>query len=305
MTLVREIHAPDVLLREWLHGRSERLVIEERSASTVVLIKSGRATVALGREIHPLRRLAVVTVGPGTTATLEMNDARVALVECLLEPGHLVPGDVLLPRHGLTGAFGVFRSAKPAWKDLLELMVAPSDPETAPSAAVIQGGVFTALERVRRRERRKGRPEAAWLEVARARLTAEFRTPPLVLELAREAGIERRRFVRLFRQRYGLTPSDYLREVRVRQATRLMRTTTLSPRAIALECGFHHRQHLERSLRLAFAGGELDPMVLARLRVRRGGEAPDTHSSPVATHSHPQPAGRHVPVSARAVRGSF
>lgn len=54
-------------------------------------------------------------------------------------------------------------------------------------------------------------------------------------KMARVAGVSKFRFVRLFKLTYGLTPNSYLKQVRVAQAKKLLKTKhTLSQASIAV-----------------------------------------------------------------------
>jgi len=50
--------------------------------------------------------------------------------------------------------------------------------------------------------------------------------------------VNERRLLRAFHRHLGMTPTDYLREQRMRAARRLLDETTLSITAIAAEVGF-------------------------------------------------------------------
>ena len=67
-------------------------------------------------------------------------------------------------------------------------------------------------------------------------------------ELAAAAGCSRYAAYRAFRQAYGLAPSDYQRELRVRTARRLL-TAGVEPALAAAEAGFADQAHLTRWFR--------------------------------------------------------
>ena len=67
-------------------------------------------------------------------------------------------------------------------------------------------------------------------------------------ELAAAAGCSRYVAYRAFRQAYGLAPSDYQRELRVRTARRLL-TAGVEPALAAAEAGFADQAHLTRWFR--------------------------------------------------------
>ena len=69
-------------------------------------------------------------------------------------------------------------------------------------------------------------------------MSTQFKHTLSIPTLAREAGISRFHFTRLFRQKTGLTPYAYLSEIRSLSARQLLDTTDLSISAIAIECGY-------------------------------------------------------------------
>jgi AraC-like DNA-binding protein len=67
-------------------------------------------------------------------------------------------------------------------------------------------------------------------------------------DLAEAAGCSRYAAYRAFRQAYGLSPSDYQRQLRVRAARRLL-SRGIGPAAAAAETGFADQAHLTRWFR--------------------------------------------------------
>ena len=59
-----------------------------------------------------------------------------------------------------------------------------------------------------------------------------------VADIARDIGLDRSYFSTLFRRETGLSPKEYLTQLRVRRATALLRTTDLPSAEVALACGF-------------------------------------------------------------------
>ncbi len=59
-----------------------------------------------------------------------------------------------------------------------------------------------------------------------------------ISDLARIAGYSRYHFTRLFKQAYGLSPTDYLCDLRIAHASRLLRESDATVRTIAGQCGF-------------------------------------------------------------------
>ncbi len=71
---------------------------------------------------------------------------------------------------------------------------------------------------------------------------------PLV-ELAQMTGLSTSRFKCLFKQSTGLSPHQYVIQQRVERAKRLLATTALTIREVAIEVGFADQSHLARLFR--------------------------------------------------------
>jgi AraC family transcriptional regulator len=76
-----------------------------------------------------------------------------------------------------------------------------------------------------------------------------FRESIRVRDLASAAGIHPVHVARLFRRYTGVTPGEYLQQLRVQQACRLMQEPERSLAEIASESGFADQSHLNRVLR--------------------------------------------------------
>lgn len=72
-----------------------------------------------------------------------------------------------------------------------------------------------------------------------AHLDEEFRLD----ELAREAGMSKFHFCRLFRKTTGLSPSRYFIRLRMEMARRLLRETSRSVIEVGLEVGYSSPSH--------------------------------------------------------------
>ena len=90
-----------------------------------------------------------------------------------------------------------------------------------------------------------GRQFAAVRELMDDRLAG-----PLPLEeLATAASLSVRQFARSFKATTGQTPHRYLMQLRLEQATRLLRTGSVPIAEVATRCGFAHQEHLTRTMR--------------------------------------------------------
>lgn len=113
-------------------------------------------------------------------------------------------------------------------------------------------------------------PVSASSTLSAARLEDYIRAhwaEPLTVEAVAEAcGMSVRSVFLRFKQRYGLTPNAFIRQVRLEEAKRLLEQDpgSTSVLDVALKCGFSSFGHFARRYRDAF--GELPSVTLARRR---------------------------------------
>ena len=68
-------------------------------------------------------------------------------------------------------------------------------------------------------------------------------------QLAEHHGISREHFARVFSQRFGLPPGNWLNQARLKKVRQLLRETNLPVGDIALQCGFASAHTLARNIR--------------------------------------------------------
>jgi len=124
--------------------------------------------------------------------------------------------------------------------------------------------LFGTVGRAADAERGTARP--AWLERARECLHAGLGQSWTLETLGRAAEVEPHRLVRGFRRFLRTTPADYLRQIRVDEARRLLSDTERPIADIALETGFTDQSHLTRVFRRVLGETPAD----FRRRFRRG-----------------------------------
>ncbi|WP_355661139.1 helix-turn-helix transcriptional regulator [Halomonas salifodinae] len=78
------------------------------------------------------------------------------------------------------------------------------------------------------------------LEEARRRLLADLARPPRLAELSRGIGMSESRLKQRFKEHYGETLSDCLRQARLREAERLLDNDGLPIARIATDLGYEH-----------------------------------------------------------------
>ncbi|MDX1623721.1 MAG: AraC family transcriptional regulator [Gemmatimonadota bacterium] len=108
-----------------------------------------------------------------------------------------------------------------------------------------------ALEMIARAtEREQGVDGApAWLERAREFVHHHATDPARVTEVAEAAGVHPVHLARVFRERLGLSPGEYLRRVRVGRALEMMGSTKDGLAAIAHRAGFCDQSELTKAFR--------------------------------------------------------
>lgn len=163
------------------------------------------------------------------------------------------------------------------FEDLLEEQRAPSPGSEAMIEALMNQCLVLLFRRLTAR-----REEMPWLtalqdpRMARA-IEAVLKAPeqPHSLEsLAAQAFMGRSAFADEFRLRFGRTPMRFVRDVRLREAARLLRTTDLSVGTVADRVGFASRSHFSAAFRDYFG------LTPARFRRSYRGQRAAPHARP-------------------------
>lgn len=89
-----------------------------------------------------------------------------------------------------------------------------------------------------------------------------------VAEVARAVGIERSYLYRIFRRWQGCSPKEYLMQVRLQNAAKMLRSTQLSVTEIALSCGFREASLFGKQFKAAFGISPLKYRVAAPQAIR-------------------------------------
>lgn len=71
-------------------------------------------------------------------------------------------------------------------------------------------------------------------------------------QLSKLACISSRHFVRVFHKNYGITPMDYVIQLRLNHATKLLKESSLSITRIAMESGFNDHNYFSRQFKKVF-----------------------------------------------------
>ena len=116
----------------------------------------------------------------------------------------------------------------------------------------VEGSALELVACVARLEsgKMKGAP---WLTRAYAMMRDRFHEPITIAEIAAVAGVHPVHLARAFRERFGVSPSAMLRQIRLSRAEEQLRSSEKPLSEIAIACGFYDHAHFTRAFR-AFAG---------------------------------------------------
>ena len=76
-----------------------------------------------------------------------------------------------------------------------------------------------------------------------------YREPVSVDDIAASAALSKYHFSRLFREKTGVSPHEYLSSLRLQHARKLILETSLSVEDIASRCGFSTASHFIRAFK--------------------------------------------------------
>jgi AraC-like DNA-binding protein len=96
------------------------------------------------------------------------------------------------------------------------------------------------------------RAEENALGQARKVLLQQYRNPPTVAELSRQAGINRNKLFYGFKNLYSMTISEFIQEQRLEEGKRLLQQTDLSVLEIANRVGFKHQCNFSTAMKRVF-----------------------------------------------------
>ena len=175
--------------------------------------------------------------------------ARTEVLLLHLNPGFI--GDVIEDAYevdaGQVELVPCFSTLDPTLDELAKLLVAeaakPMDPAHSAMVEALERAIAITILRGHSTLGRPAPPDPLRTAPARIRRVLEyvrreaFRAPTLK-EMASIAGLSPTHFGRAFRAATGMPPHQYLQDLRMERARRLLETTRLSITQIALECGF-------------------------------------------------------------------
>jgi AraC family transcriptional regulator len=152
-----------------------------------------------------------------------------------------------LPEQAMPSLQTVRRVASARTNSLVSLLVSELRTPDASAPLAIEGLVLELLAAIGRTPNAATSSRPGWLDGALEELHARFREPLPVHEVAAIAGVTPSHFTRVLWRHEGLTPSAYLRRLRVEWAKVQLSRTDRPLAAIAIDAGFADQSHFTRA----------------------------------------------------------
>lgn len=112
--------------------------------------------------------------------------------------------------------------------------------------------LFSELARTEEEQRAEQRGPEEWIRAGMEYMKTHYGEPIGVRHAAEHVNIHRAHFTKLFTEHVGMSPSDYLRRLRMEQALRLLRGTSRSIHDIALSVGYADTASFSRAFRTVY-----------------------------------------------------
>ncbi len=197
-----------------------------------------------GLFLHPASRDLTVELG-GNLRTVHVYLADDAVQEAAGQAGRVELAEELgtsdpLVEQVVLGLDGVLRAWEPAARTYVDHL------------SVLLAAHLARHHAVRRvPEVSQARPglSPGQLAVVRDMMDARLSEPIALADLAATASLSVSQFSRQFKASTGQTPHRFLVRLRLEQACRLLRASTMPIAEVAVRCGFSHQEHLTRVLR--------------------------------------------------------
>jgi AraC family transcriptional regulator len=243
---VRRIVAGGFTVTEGLHRHGAELPWHDHATPTICFVLKGAFTEAWrgGSVACTSSTLKITPAGERHWDRFNRGDVRGLLIEAdqqqvaAIRPHSAVLDERESFHGGLLSTYG--------WRVYHEMQVMDS---TAPLA--IEGLLLELVASASRLRvpGYRGRILPRWLEEARDRVHADLGARPSLSRLAQLVGVHPVTLARAFRQAFGCTVGEYIRNLRIERATMQLADTDLSLAEIALGAGFSDQSHFSNLFR--------------------------------------------------------
>jgi AraC family L-rhamnose operon transcriptional activator RhaR/AraC family L-rhamnose operon regulatory protein RhaS len=267
--------------QDWFHPDGFPIVVERRDPqepfglhchefSEIVIITGGRGLHITGEDRYELSTGDTFVIG-GDRPHDYLNMDQLSLINILFDPNELplFLGDL----HSLSGYHALF-TLEPAWRqrhqftsrlqlnpvemvetlrfvDALDIELADRNPGFGIMAMTAMLQLVTYLSRCYSRQRNPASKKLLRIAEAISHIERNFSEAISLDELVEISGMSRRNFIRTFEGTMGTSPINYLIARRLREASRLLRSTDRSITDVAFQVGFPDSNYFSRQFRKA------------------------------------------------------
>jgi AraC family transcriptional regulator len=244
-TRVRRVQAGGFTVTEGIHRHGSQLPWHDHATPTICFVLNGTFTeVWRGGSVACVSStLKFTPAGERHWDRFDRGDVRGLLIEpdddqvAAIRPH----ATVLDERESFQGGF----LSTLGWRIYQEMQ--RPDPAAPLAIEGLLLELVASASRLRESGAEIGRPR--WLEQARDRIHAELSHRPSLSSLARAVGVHPVTLARAFRQAFGCTVGEYVRQLRIERAAHQLAGTELSLAEIALAAGFSDQSHFSNMFR--------------------------------------------------------
>jgi AraC family transcriptional regulator len=242
---LRTLDARGFRIAECLYSPGQEIPLHQHERAGFCMVLDGGYQERTGRSRLECEPSTLLFHPAGDVHADVISDRGSRCLHVAIEPAVLVS---MPARFSALESFQVSRRGVPHW--LAFKLRAELDSRDDLTPIVVEGvGLALLAEFARRPGIRTGGAPPPWLERVKQRIHDEFATPLPLAELARTAGVHRVHLARAFREHYGCTVGEYIRQRRVELACRQLVETGTSLSAIALAAGFTDQSHFTTTFR--------------------------------------------------------
>ena len=244
-TRVRRIEAGGFTITEGIHRDGSQLPWHDHSTPTICFVLQGSFSEMWrgGSIACTSSTLKITPAGERHWDRFDRGDVRGLLIEpddkqvAAIKPHSSVLDERESFHGGLLSTVG--------WRIYHEMHRPDSAAPLAIEGLLLE--LVALASRLKSTRAEPGRPR--WLEEVRDRIHAELALRPSLTGLARSVGVHPVTLARRFRQAFGYTVGEYVRQLRIERAAHQLVGTELSLAEIALAAGFSDQSHFSNLFR--------------------------------------------------------
>lgn len=243
--LLRTLDVPGFRLREAVYHAELDIPMEPHPWAMLSLAVDGGYQLDWGRARLRCGPASLVFHPPGEVYGARISDVGSRCLTVGIDPAVFASAAEALPQ---VARLHAARRAPPRWLAFeLRRELEAGDDLSATSVEASVLALLAELAELPALEARSAPPP--WLERGKEQLHDEFARSHSLEALARTAGVHRVHLARVFRQHYGCTVGEYIRQRRVELASQRLLATRDRLSEIAFDAGFADQSHLTNTFR--------------------------------------------------------